>query len=243
VEFIGHANAAVEMMSTGLANRKQLLGQGPAFARQIRDAIARSENLSGQPISQEERLSYASDLVWAERYFAEAPRIRLIAPTVTFEEKMTLVRGKRIIDIRYLGRAHTAADIIVHLPDENIVITGDLVVWPIPLFGTTSFPLDYIATLEKLLAIRAAALVPGHGPVMRDDAYVRQMLALLKSIESQTRAAVARGETAEQARASVSLERFRNTFAGDSALRGLLFNNYVTIPGVNRAWLQISGKL
>ncbi len=243
VEFICHANAQAEMMSTGVANRKQLLEQGPAFAKQIREAMAKDENLAGKPISNEERLSYASDLVWAERYFIEAPNFKLIAPTMTFENQLTLVRGNRVIDIRYLGRAHTAADIVVHLPKENIVITGDLVVWPIPLFGTTSFPVDYVAALEKLLALKATVLVPGHGPVMGDDIYVRKMLALLKSIESQARAAFARGETAEQARKSVNLDEFRKEFAGDSALRSLLFSSYVAGPGVNRAYQQISGKL
>ncbi len=243
VEFVGHANAEAEMRSTGVVNRKQLLEQGPAFAKQIREAMAKNENLAGKPISNEERLTYASDLVWAERYFVEAPNFQLIAPTMTLEDQLTLVRGNRVIDIRYLGRAHTAADVVVHLPKENIVITGDLVVWPIPLFGTTSFPVDYVGTLEKLLALKPAVLVPGHGPVMRDDAYIRKMLALLKSINGQTRAAFARGESAEQARKSIDLEAFKKDFAGESALRSLLFNSYVVGPGVNRAYRQISGKL
>lgn len=243
VEFIGHAHASAGMMSTGIVNRKQLLDQGPAFARQIRDAIAKNENLAGKPISQEERLTYLSDLAWAERYFAEAPGLSLIAPTITFEKQLTIVRGNRVIDIRHLGRAHTAADIVVHLPKENIVIAGDVVVWPIPLFGSTSFPIDYIATLEKLLAMKPAILVPGHGPVMRNDAHVRNMLALLKSIESQTRAAFTRGETVEQVRKSVNLDEFRDAFAGGSAMRSLLFNSYVAIPGVDRTYLQVSGKL
>ncbi|MEO8104517.1 MAG: MBL fold metallo-hydrolase [Betaproteobacteria bacterium] len=243
VEFIGHANAAAELMSTGAANRRQLLEQGPAFAAQIRDAMAKNENLAGKPISGEERLTYASDLAWAERYFLEAPRFNVIAPTLTFAGELTLVRDGRVITVRHLGRAHTAADIIVHLPRENIVIAGDLVVWPIPLFGSTSFPVDYIATLEALLAIKPALLVPGHGPVMRDDGYVRQMLAILKSIESQTRSAVARGETAEQARKSVNLDEHRKLLAGDSAMRRLLFDSYVANPGVSRAYLQLSGKL
>ena len=78
---------------------------------------------------------------------------------------------------------------------------------------------------------------------MRDDAYARQVHALLKSIDSQVRAAVARGESVEQVRKSVNLDEFRKAFSGESALRGLLFDSYVTGPGVNRAYLQISGKL
>ncbi len=243
IEFIGQANTAREMLSTGASNRRQLLEGGPAFAQQIRDALAKNLNLAGKPITLEERASYASDVLWAERYFAEAPAFKPITPGMTVDTEMTLVRGARRIDIRYLGRAHTGADLIVHLPAENILVSGDLIVWPVPLFGSTSFPSDYIATLEKLLALKPGIIVPGHGPVMKDDAYARQMLALLQSIDSQVRAAVARGETLDETRKSIKLETFRQTFAGDSALKALLFNSYVTGPGVARAWQQISGKL
>ena len=128
---------------------------------------------------------------------------------------------------------------VVHLPQENILITGDLVVWPIPLYGSTSFPVDYIATLEKLLALNAGTLIPGHGPVMKDDRYVRSMIALLKSIESQVRSAVARGETLEQVRKSVKLDALRAAFTGESAMLGALFASYVQGPGVARAYQQI----
>ena len=243
VEFVGHANAKAEMLSTGAGNRRQLLQEGPAFAQQIREALANNRNLAGKALSTEERLSYASDVAWAERYFAEAPQFQPIAPTLTVNNQLTLQRGERIIDIRHLGRAHTAADLVVHLPKENILISGDLIVWPIPLFGSTSFPLDYITTLEKLLALKPALIVPGHGPVMRDDLHARRMLALLQAIEQETRAAVARGESAEQAQKSVRLDEFRRQFAGDSGLRGLLFDSYVRGPGVARAHQQLSGKL
>lgn len=241
VEFIGHSKAEGELRSTGVTNRKQLLEQGPAFAKRIREVMARNENLGGKPIGEEERIAYLSDVTWAERYFAEAPAFTLIAPTLTFDDQLVLMRGKRKIELLYLGRAHTAADIVVHLPQEKIVITGDLVVWPIPLYGSTSFPVDYIVTLEKLLALNPVTLIPGHGPVMKDDRYPRQMIALLRAIESQVRAAVARGESLEQTRNSIDLSSFRSDFAGGSALRGMLFDNYVTGPGVSRAFQQIRG--
>lgn len=243
VEFIGHANTVAEMNTTGAGNRKQLLEGGPAFAQQIRAALAKDVNLAGKPITLEERASYSADVRWAERYFAEAPDFKPVAPTLAVGNALTLTRGTRRIDILYLGRAHTAADLVVHLPAENILVSGDLIVWPVPLFGSTSFPIDYIATLEKLLTLKPALIVPGHGPVLRDDRYARQMLALLQAIESQVRAAVARGETLEAARKSVNLETFRTSFAGDSALKVLLFNSYVAGPGVARAYQQISGRL
>jgi len=48
-------------------------------------------------------------------------------PTTTFNGKMTVWLGKRRIDILQLGRAHTAGDAVIHVPDENVMFTGDIV--------------------------------------------------------------------------------------------------------------------
>ena len=48
-------------------------------------------------------------------------------PTITFKRQMTLFLGKRKVDLHFLGRAHTAGDIVVHIPDSNVLFTGDIV--------------------------------------------------------------------------------------------------------------------
>ncbi len=48
-------------------------------------------------------------------------------PTVTFPDRMTLYLGKRRVDLAHIGRAHTAGDIIAHVPDANVVFSGDIV--------------------------------------------------------------------------------------------------------------------
>lgn len=123
------------------------------------------------------------------------------------------------------------------------MIAGDLVVWPVPLIGSDqSHIADRSATLEKLLALRPAAIVPGHGRVLRDDAYVKLMADLLRFVKKQAEAAVARGQTSEQARKSVQLADFQTKFAGDSAVRKAVFSNYVEYPGVAAAFHEASAK-
>ena len=68
------------------------------------------------------------------------------------------------------------------------------------------------------------------------------MSRLLDAITTRTRAAVARGETLEQARRSVDLSAFRREFAGDSRVRGLLFDQYVAGPAVARAYEAARGS-
>ena len=126
----------------------------------------------------------------------------------------------------------------MYLPKEGIVCAGDLVVWPVPLVGTTSHPAEFAAALERLIALKPAVIIPGHGPVMRDDSYVRLEARMLASLKQQAEAAVARGETLEAARKSVNLEEFRKLFAGDSRFKSFVFANYVTSSGVAAAYRE-----
>ena len=142
-----------------------------------------------------------------------------------------------MIEIRRLGRGHTSGDLIVHLPKEHIVIAGDLVVWPIPLIGgDQSHVGDWGATLEKLRELGPTTIIPGHGPIMRDDSYVQQLIRLMTSIKQQTEAAVARGEDLDQVRKSINLVELRKLFVGDSKVRNTLFSVYVAGPGVESAF-------
>jgi glyoxylase-like metal-dependent hydrolase (beta-lactamase superfamily II) len=242
VEFIGHESAPGDMATVGASNRKQLHEQGPGFVDEIRAMVGRNESFTREPLTPEERVSHLSDIDQAERYFAEAKAIEIIPPTITVKDRVTLHRGSRTIDIRWLGRAHTAADLVVHLPREGIVLAGDLVVWPVPLIGSTSYPADYASTLEGLLGLKASVIVPGHGPVMRDDTYVNLMIRMLRSLNQQVVAAAARGEKLPELRKGVNLAEFRDAFAGHSKIKRLLFNSYVAGPGVGEAYRQATGE-
>jgi cyclase len=244
-EFIGHARTREYLPTTGLANRQQAMSeQGyPGFIASLRSQLEKGESLYGGPMNEEERAAFAAAIQIAERYMAENPSAQVVLPTLTVEDRLTLYRGTRTIDIRYFGRGHTSGDLVVHLPKEGILITGDLVIWPVPYVGSPqSHPGDWSATLEKLLALRPSAIIPGHGPVLRDDSYLKQMARLFASIKQQVEASVARGETLEQTRKSVNLDEFRTLFAGDSRMRRLVFANYVRGPGVEAAFRDATAK-
>lgn len=242
VKFVGHRSTLTDLPEIGGANRKGSLQNGRGFVGLLEGKLEKGENLAGQPITEEERLGYASDIRIVSRYLDESKNFDIVLPTVLVDDQIDLDLGGRKVEILHLGRAHSGADLIVRLPKENILITGDLLVHPIPLVGSTSYPLEYAATLERLKALKAKVIVPGHGPVMRDTSYLDSMIDLLSSIKQQTEAAFARGETLEQMRQSVDLERFRKRFAGDSQHKSLIFKNYVTLPAVVAAYKQLSEK-
>ncbi len=243
VEFIAHARTREYLPTTGAVNRKKFLEGAPRFLDFIRSNIEKNTSPGGGTLTDEERESYTNDIKLADFVLGEAPQSQVVLPTMTVEDHLTLYRGNRIIDIKYLGRGHTSGDLVVHLPREGIVVAGDLVVWPVPLVGgDQSHVGDWAATLAKLRALHPTIIVPGHGPVLHDDLYLKLIEDMFASIKQQVEAAVARGETLEQARKSVNLDEFRKRVAGDSKLRNVIFSNYVAGPAVESAFRDATAQ-
>ncbi len=161
VQFVGHRSTLTDLPTIGGTNRKGSLQNGRGFIGMLEGKLEKGENLAGQPLTDEERQGYASDIKLVGSYLAESKNFEIIMPTVLVDERLELLQDKRRIEVRFLGRAHTGADLAVFLPEEKIVASGDLIVHPVPLVGSTSYPLEYGATLEKLLALDCKDLYSG----------------------------------------------------------------------------------
>lgn len=162
-------------------------------------------------------------------------------PTIAVDDRLTLKSGARTIDIRYLGSGHTAADLVVYLPEDGILMSGDLVAWPVPLVGDPQSHIGaWSRTLDSIRALHPSIIVPGHGPVLRNDQYLATLSRMFASISEQATAMVKRGGSLDEALATVNLDRFRAEIAGDSAVRQLLFATYVARPAVSAAWREAS---
>jgi glyoxylase-like metal-dependent hydrolase (beta-lactamase superfamily II) len=171
----------------------------------------------------------------------EAAKIRLTPPDLTFTESLILHRGAREIHIRFLGRANTDGDAIVWLPSEKIVVTGDVVVHPTP-YGFGSYPRDWIDTLGKIRALPFEILVPGHGELQYDGAYLKALERSLASIREQAAAAVAKNLDLEGFRKSLDASSFERDFVQDDAVKKRLFDAWWITPITKSAWLEASGK-
>ncbi len=80
--------------------------------------------------------------------------------------------GNRRVELVHLGRGHTDGDLVVVVPDADVVFTGDLIESAgAPWFGSDSYPHEWAATLDSLigLMVGTTVAVPGHGgPVDRE---------------------------------------------------------------------------
>lgn len=243
VKFVGHRSTLKDLPEIGGANRKGTLQNGRGFVGMLEASLEKGESIAGGAITDEERAGYASDIKFVSSYLAESSTFEIILPDVLVDERLEITQDGRKVEVLYFGRAHTGADLVVHLPSEKIAITGDLIVHPVPLLGSTSYPLEFAATLKKLKALGARTYIPGHGPVMKDDGFLDKMIALTTAVRDRSKAAFKAGETVEQMRAKIDLSDQQVVFAGDSRHRGFIFTNYVTLPATAAAHKHLSEQI
>jgi glyoxylase-like metal-dependent hydrolase (beta-lactamase superfamily II) len=84
-------------------------------------------------------------------------------PTTTFNGKMSVFLGKRRIDLLQLGRAHTAGDAVIHVPDANVMFTGDIVEAHSACYCGDGHFADWGRTLDAIGTFNLDAIAPGRG--------------------------------------------------------------------------------
>ena len=113
-------------------------------------------------------------------------------PTTTFNGKMTVWLGKRRVDILQLGRAHTAGDAVIHVPDANVMFTGDIVEAHSACYCGDGHFADWGNTLEAIRAYDLDAIAPGRGDAVLGRAAVNAALDRTKDFVESTYKPVAR---------------------------------------------------
>src|SRR5207253_4765438 len=91
-------------------------------------------------------------------------------PTITFQGAMTVWLGKLEVQLLQLGRGHTKGDTVAWLPQQQILFSGDLVEYGATAYAGDAYFNDWPATLDKVEALGAKAIVPGRGAALTDPA-------------------------------------------------------------------------
>lgn len=87
-------------------------------------------------------------------------------PTTSFTGRMSVFLGNRRVDLMQLGRAHTAGDMVIHVPDENVMFTGDIVEYHSACYCGDGYFADWGNTLDAIKAFDVDAIAPGRGDAL-----------------------------------------------------------------------------
>ena len=144
--------------------------------------------------------------------------IREIVPTppnITLETEMTLyqdvARGSREIRLLHLGRAHTGGDVVIYLPAERVVFTGDMMLPGLSYMGDGHVD-EWPATLEALKSLDFDVLLPGHGAPVRSKDPISHFQAYLTDLWQKTTAMHRRGVDAERAAEQIDMTNHNDNY-------------------------------
>jgi cyclase len=243
VEFIAHANTRKDIAEQVYAVQPEIIERYRGDLVKIRRALETGKTSKGETVTDERRKLFESYIPLLERYLAEIGPVnaRPILPDLLLEDRLTLQRGARTIEIRHLGRGNTRGDVVVWLPQEKILAAGDLVVNPIP-FGIGSYYREWITTLGALREIPAQTIFLSHGPVQRDKAYIDTVRGLLESLVSEVQQEAKRGATLEEVQQKVTLAEWKAKLAGENKDWQQAFDAYFVKPAVERVYRQEKGE-
>jgi glyoxylase-like metal-dependent hydrolase (beta-lactamase superfamily II) len=133
--------------------------------------------------------------------FARFPRLFQAAesipgltwPTLTFSDTATIYLGRRRVDLMWLGRGHTAGDIVAWVPDARVMYSGDLVEYRSACYCGDAHFGDWPDTLDELGQLGPEALMPGRGDAVTGPDKVAEAVDLTRQFLRDTYDTVARG--------------------------------------------------
>jgi glyoxylase-like metal-dependent hydrolase (beta-lactamase superfamily II) len=207
----------------------------------LKQFVATGEYAPGRPLGKGEKEWYQQAIADEAIIDREYRRFTPTYPNLTFENRLTIYSGDRQIELLHLGAGNTAGDIIMWLPDEKIVATGDLVVMPVP-YGHGGHAAEWAGALRQIKALGYSSLVPGHGAVQHDSEYLDLLTATLQSVDAQTRQAVESSLSLEETSQQVDLSAFAARFTGADEFLRLRFEEWFTGPIVAASYRLLSGQ-
>ena len=145
----------------------------------------------------------------AENNYASQKELKPTPPNVTLSTQLTLFRGNREIQIRYLGRGHTAGDVVVLLPKERIVMTGDFLTAGLSNMSD-SYPEEWAASLDALKKLDFDTVLPGHGEAFTDKAKIDYFQAYLRDVWREVGQLKKQGVSAAEAAKRADLTRHKD---------------------------------
>ena len=156
--------------------------------------------------------------------------IELTPPTTLIEDRLDLQLDGIRVELLYVGPAHTAGDVIVHLPEQRVVFTGDILFrlcTPIGWEGTFA---KWKEALDLVIDLNPQVVVPGHGPLCGVEG-PREMKAYLDYVHSESRRCFAAGLSLLEAAKRIDL----GPYASWTEPERIVFN-------IGRAYREFRGE-
>ncbi|MBI3406498.1 MAG: MBL fold metallo-hydrolase [Acidobacteria bacterium] len=239
VEYLAQHNTRDDIIHKAIPSiHDSLTKDVPEGIARMEKALTDGKDAQGNALTDEQRKSIQTNIAMQKAYLEELKSIQITLPTITFERSLILHRkaqdgSDRPIHIYFLGKGHTRGDVVVFLPKEKVVSTGDLLTNGIP-FMRDSYPSHWAATLEGVQKLDWTKAIPGHGNVQDGKDQIGKLIAYFKDLVTGVKEAIAKNQSEDDAVKSVDLSKHTASFPN---FRGS------SPTAVRRTYAELTGKI
>ena len=201
------------------------------FASQAADVFAQVKTVSALPVKYVLNTHHHGDHASGNAYVRDTLGVNIIAhenirenflrikqagePNITFANECAVYLGGVEVKMYWFGRGHTDGDTVIYFPDLKTIHAGDLIIDAMPVidYPGGGSALEFISTIDKLLALDFDVMIPGHGRIMTKDE-ARAYRTRFQTMNERMRDAIRKGvtkdqiKTLDQARAQLRLADF-----------------------------------
>ncbi len=204
LDIVSHVNTRRDILALEIPFLKDQKVQLPKQIAGLETQLA-SGTLNGAPLTEAQKRQAQTQLTQAKAVLAEIANLEITLPTLTLDRSMVLHAGEREVQILYFGRGHTEGDVVVFLPKEKVLVTGDLLTNSIP-FMRDAYPQDWSATLAGVEKLDYTQTIPGHGEVQQGKERLQMLRAFLDDLLPAVHKAISEGKSLEDAKKTVKAE-------------------------------------
>ena len=164
---------------------------------------------------------------------ADPPTV--VLPTHLVDDREVFELGGRTIEILFLGRAHTGGDLVVHLPEEDILFMSEAYLHRVFPAMRTAYPTEWVAMIERAQAMEVETYVPGHGFVDSPEVLEEELEVFRQAVVQvidESRRLHGQGLSLEEAQASADFGELGDWWLSESQASRAIQQVYAELDGM-----------
>ena len=222
---------------TGMDNRvKTEMADQPAAIRaditQTEGELKAGQTAGGSPLSGSMKAYWELTLREDREYQRQYRTERYVSPDITFRDSLTMRWGELTLQMIHVAEdGHSRSDAILWIPEQRVLLAGDLVVGPTPYYSLPGIT----KAVQRLIAMNPAIVIPGHGDVQHDLSYLQLLERAFTAYQHAADSAFA-ARVPRQAALATAFPDIDRAFTGDDEMRKFTYRAFFTNNVVARRY-------
>ena len=200
IVIIAQQKAAAHISLLGADEKK-------SWEQVIQQKSDEAKSAAGTAKTQAQKNYFAQAANELDAYYRDIHSSEIVQPNWIFSDSLTIFDKGLQLKLVYLGAGHTPGDIVVFIPEDKLLVTGDLVHDFEPLFPDAD-PDSWIKVLEKIKQIDFEYFVGGHGDMHKGKEIMNNWSAYMQELITKTREAIREGQSLENFKKQISAASF-----------------------------------